>query len=275
MRSAGAGMIAHLGQETTTLAWCWKVTRRDAQVFGFTTHDRDLVLDGVTYAAESGLSASAAQAKAGGSVDNMDISGYLQAGAVSEDDILAGVWDGAAVEVRVVNWADTSQVVYVQRGTLGNLRLEGGQFVAEMRSLSQALQQTVGRTMTRRCDANLGDTRCGVTLSSYTVTGSASAVTDRQTFAATTLPASSGGLLTWTAGENAGLAMEVKIASAGSITLALPMPHDIAVGDTYSVSAGCDKNLGTCRDIFANAVNFRGFPHIPGMHKLLDYPSPK
>ena len=95
---------------------------------------------------------------------------------------------------------------------------------------------------------------------------------DRQTFSASTLPGSIGGLLTWTAGANTGLAMEVKAASAGAITLALPMPYDIAAGDSYSVTAGCDKNLSTCRDSFANTVNFRGFPHIPGTDAVLAYP---
>lgn len=272
MRAAGAGMISHLGQETTTLAWCWKVTRRDAQVFGFTTHDRDLVISGVTYLAGTGFSASAAQARAGANVDNLDIAGMLDSSAIAEADLLAGLWDGAAVDVFVVNWADTTQSVIVQTGHIGNVSLKGASFSAEMRSLSQALQQTVGRTMTRRCDADLGDARCGITLSTYTSAGSVTGVTDRQTFAATDLPASVGGLLTWATGANAGLAMEVKSASAGSITLALPMPYDIAAGDTYSVASGCDKNLSTCRDTFANTVNFRGFPHIPGVDAVMAYP---
>ncbi|SFE47808.1 phage conserved hypothetical protein BR0599 [Methylobacterium sp. 13MFTsu3.1M2] len=32
----------------------------------------------------------------------------------------------------------------------------------------------------------------------------------------------------------------------------------------HSLTAGCDKRLATCRDRFANAVNFQGFPHMPG-----------
>lgn len=274
MKSASAGMIAHLAQDTTTLAWCWKVTRTDAQVFGFTTHDRDLAFGGVTYRADTGFLASAAQARAGASVDNMDITGMIDSTVISDTDLLAGVWDGAAVEVFIVNWADLTQDrVIVQTGHIGNVTMRGATFTAEMRSLAQALQQTIGRTMTRRCDADLGDARCGVTLATYTVTGTATAAsTDRQTFSASALPASIGGLLTWTGGANAGRAMEVKTASAGQIVLALPMPYDIAGGDTYSVYAGCDKNASTCQATFANIVNFRGFPHIPGTDAVLEYP---
>jgi uncharacterized phage protein (TIGR02218 family) len=42
------------------------------------------------------------------------------------------------------------------------------------------------------------------------------------------------------------------------------MPEAISVGDTFVVTAGCDKRFATCRDRFSNTVNFRGFPHIPG-----------
>lgn len=267
-------MISHLGQEVTTLAWCWKVTRADAQVFGFTTHDRDLVIDGITYAADTGFLASAVQARAGASVDNMDVSGMIDAAVITDADLLAGVWDGAEVEVFVVNWANLSQgPVSMQSGHMGALTLRGQQFTAELRSLAQALQQTVGRTMPRRCDADLGDTRCGVTLATYTVTGTATADSaDRQTFTASDLPASIGGLLTWASGANAGRSGEVKTASGGQIVLALPMAYDIASGDAYSVYAGCDKNLSTCRDIFANVENFRGFPFSPGTDAVLEYP---
>lgn len=275
MRSASAGLIAHLAQETTTLAWCWKVTRRDAQVFGFTTHDRDLVMAGVTYSAESGFAASAAQSKLGSSVDNLDISGAITAEVITEADILAGIWDGADIVVSVVNWADLTQgEMIVQTGTIGNVQAAGNGYIAEMRSLSQALQNTVGRVITRRCDADLGDSRCGITLASYTVTGSVSAdSSDWRTFTASDLPASPGGLLTWTSGLNDGLSMGIRTASAGSIGLDLPMAYAVMAGDTYTASAGCDKNASTCSGTYSNIINFRGAPFIPGPDAVMAYPN--
>ena len=35
----------------------------------------------------------------------------------------------------------------------------------------------------------------------------------------------------------------------------------------------CDKRFETCRDVFANAVNFRGFPHLPGQDFVLSGPA--
>ena len=275
MKTASAALIAHFGQEVTTLAWCWRVTRADAQVFGFTTHDRDLVIDNLTYSAETGFSASAAQSKLGSSVDNLDISGAITADIITEADILAGVWDAAQIVVAIVNWADLTQgELIVQPGTIGNVQAAGNGFLAEMRSLSQALQNTVGRVITRRCDADLGDTRCGIDLATYTVSGSVTAdSTDQRTFAASDLPASSGGLLTWTSGANSGRAMGIRTASAGNIGLDLPMFSAIATGDTYTASAGCDKSASTCNTTYSNIINFRGAPHIPGPDAVLAYPN--
>lgn len=274
MRAASAGMIAHLAQDSTTLAWCWKATRRDAQVFGFTTHDQDIVAGGVTYSASTGMDASAAQARAGASVDNMDITGFLGGAAVTEDSIRAGLWDGCAISVSLVNWADTTQVISVQDGTIGNIQLVGQTYVAEMRSLSQALQQVIGRIMSKRCDATFGDTRCGVNLATYTVSGTVTTVTSRRQFGGDTLAALAGGEITWLTGANAGAKAEVESLSGG-VSLSLPMDQDIAVGDTYNMASGCDKNAGTCQTTYANIVRFRGFHHIPGIDAVLAYPDPK
>jgi uncharacterized phage protein (TIGR02218 family) len=77
------------------------------------------------------------------------------------------------------------------------------------------------------------------------------------------------GLVTWTSGANVGRSMEIKAYVPGQVTLQLPMPHAIAIGDTYSIVAGCDKTLPTCRDRFDNVVNMRAEPYIPGMDQLL------
>src|SRR3712207_7264503 len=49
--------------------------------------------------------------------------------------------------------------------------------------------------------------------------------------------------------------------------------RSISPGDAFTLSAGCDKSFSTCRDRFANSVNFRGFPHMPGNDFALSYPS--
>ena len=49
MRAIDPNLQAHLDTGATTLATCWRVTRRDGFVLGFTDHDRALVFDGTTF----------------------------------------------------------------------------------------------------------------------------------------------------------------------------------------------------------------------------------
>jgi hypothetical protein len=78
-----------------------------------------------------------------------------------------------------------------------------------------------------------------------------------------------GGVITFTSGLNNGLSMEVKSYVPGQITLALPVPYAVAIGDTYTMRAGCDKSLPTCRDRFFNIKNMRAWPFIPGLDKIV------
>jgi len=83
------------------------------------------------------------------------------------------------------------------------------------------------------------------------------------------------GKLTFTSGANAGVGSEVKYhhkAAAVTFELWQAMPEPIAPGDTFTVTAGCDKRFATCHDRFNNVVNFRGFPHIPGNDFVIRYP---
>lgn len=86
------------------------------------------------------------------------------------------------------------------------------------------------------------------------------------------------GKLIWTSGANAGRAIEVKLHRQENgfarLTLWQAMAEPVAEGDAFTVTAGCDKRFSTCRDRFANAINFRGFPHIPGNDFVMSYPVP-
>jgi uncharacterized phage protein (TIGR02218 family) len=157
-------------------------------------------------------------------------------------------------------------------------------FVAEVRSLAHLLNQTVGRTFQHACDAELGDARCGVDLDdpAFKATGSVTSVIGDRSFAASGLGGFAAGWFTlgrlsWTGGANTGRLAEVAshdvVSGARRLTLLEAPVRPIAVSHDFVVRAGCDKRVETCRDRFANAVNFRGFPHIPGQDTVVRYPN--
>jgi hypothetical protein len=77
------------------------------------------------------------------------------------------------------------------------------------------------------------------------------------------------GVITFDSGLNSGLSMEVISYVPGQWVLALPMPYALAAGDAYTMKAGCDYSLATCKNRFDNVVNFRGFPYVPGIDKIM------
>ena len=106
-----------------------------------------------------------------------------------------------------------------------------------------------------------------------TVSGTVDTVTSRQVFISNSMTQAAGyfssGEVEWLTGANAGRRMEIKEFSNKQFTLVLPMPNNIAAGDTFNAIAGCDKTFNTCFSKFSNAVNFRGEPYVPGMDKML------
>ncbi len=275
MKSISGPMSTHLSGEVTTLAWCWKATRRDLQEFGFTSHDQDLTISGLTYYAETGLNATNAQAKVGANVDNLEVAGMLDSSTITEDDVRNGLWDGCEIKVFIVNWQDTSQQLIIQTGTIGDITVKKLQFIAEMRSLSQALQNTIGRVFSRRCDANFGDTRCGINLASHSVSGSVTSIVSNTEFVVDNTVSIPFGTITWTSGLNTGAQMEIKKIVSNNVTIVLPMNKSISIGDTFTIAAGCDKNFTSTTGCsgYSNQVNFRGFPHIPGLDVILETPN--
>jgi len=284
MKSLPPTLQAHLDSGATTLAWCWKIERSDGMVVGFTDHDQELSFGGITYEPDSGFAASEIRSGTDLAVDAQDAEGVLTSDTITETDILDGRWDNAAVEVWRVNWSAVSQQVLMRRGAIGQVRRGRLAFVAEVRSLAHVLNQTVGRTFQHACDAALGDARCGVDLDdpAFKATGSVTAVGGDRSFTASGLGGFATGWfalgrLTWTSGPNAGRVAEVAshdvVAGARRLTLLEAPVRPIEVGDDFDVVAGCNKRLETCRDRFANVLNFRGFPHIPGQDTVVRYPN--
>lgn len=273
-RSISTALTNHLASENLTLATCWKITRRDATVLAFTDHVADITFDSVTYTAATGFQPTDVSQRDDMSVDNMEVAGILDSGAITEADLQAGKYDFAEIEIFMVNYEDLTQgKMTLKRGWIGEVTVKRGQFVAEVRGLAQKLQQNIGRLFSPSCDAILGDARCGVSIG-IDVDSTVTTAINNQEFVADGLNLAngyfSGGELEWTSGNNEGLKMEVKEFVDKQVTLALAMPYTIQLGDEFNITAGCDKSKATCRDKFSNLINFRGFPDMPGQDKILE-----
>ncbi len=195
-----------LASGVTTTCLCWTLVRADGHVLRATEHDRTLIVDGQAYAPGGSLDGFRFTTSASLAPGQAEARGALSHDGITEADLDAGLWDGARLRVIRADWRTPDDTVDVWSGQLTRLRRSQAGFEAELVSVKADLERPVGRIYTRRCDAVLGDARCGV---------------DRSAF-----------------------------------------PGD-----------ACDHRFETCRDLFGNAANFRGFPHLPGTDALVVGPA--
>ncbi|UFK26773.1 gene transfer agent [Roseobacter phage RDJL6] len=283
-KTLASGLQSHLDSGATTMVYCWRVTRTDGLVQGFTEHDEDLTFDSTTFKASSGFTGTKINSELGLSVDNMNAEGALSSDTINEDDLAAGRYDAAVIELFWVNFEDPAQREVLLKGSIGEVKRSETVFSSELRSLTHKLQQKTGRTYRRFCDADLGDNRCKVNLSdpAFSSSGSVSSVSGNRILTVTGLSPNdtdfySLGKLTFTSGDNNGLTIAVKVHSVtGGVTKVVlweEAPFPIVGATTFDIFAGCDKRPDTCRTKFNNMVNFQGFPFIPGNDALQAYPT--
>lgn len=294
MKTVPANLVTHYVGRSLTVATAIRITRTDGSVFGYTSHDRDVTIDAVSYDAAQGFDASEIVSSAGYAVDNLEIRTLDDGTLFTRADVLGGRWNNAAFLIFRYNWATPADgVEYLMAGIFGEVRLRAGVVVVELRSLKQYLQQAVGNVTTKTCRARFADhptpngkNLCGLSPSDWLDTGTVTAVTSRSEFEIAAANADvddyyGEGILTWTTGANAGLQQKVRTHGTGSdssdgeaaFVLSLPMPADVEVGDEFEIMAGCRKRLTEdCRDKFDNVLNFQGEPHLPGLDALTAVP---
>ena len=274
---------SHLSGKVTTIARAWAVTRRDGHVLGFTDHDRPLTFEGIDFGASTGMTARAVEQTTGLSVDNSEAVGALSDVAIREEDVRAGLFDGAKLRTWFVNWQNVEERRLVFRGRLGEIERQGLQFRAELRGLSDLLNQPQGRVYQQPCAAVLGDGTCGFNtdLAGFSVEADVISVAGGVELR---LPGQSGledgwfqrGRLQVLTGAAAGAVGTIKsdrdVAGSRVVELWEILSAGLAPGDRVRIEAGCDKRAETCRAKFSNFQNFRGFPHIPGEDWLVSYP---
>ncbi|MCT4555804.1 MAG: DUF2163 domain-containing protein [Pelagimonas sp.] len=273
--SGKESLHAHLATGLATVARCWAVKRRDGLVLGFTDHDRELAFEGITFRADTGMSARALQQATGLSVDNSEAMGALSDAAIHEEDIAAGRYDGAEVTSWLVNWADLEARKVVFHGHIGELRRGNGAFHAELRGLTDKLNQPLGRVYQKPSTVSHvgGGSGFDMMTPGYFFEGTLSAVEGTGRFIFDDLSAYQPdwflhGRLDFLDGDAIGISGTIKrdlILPDGrrAIDLWEPVRARPVAGDQVRLLAGDDKSFETSRLKFNNAVNFQGFPDIP------------
>lgn len=262
--------------ELEGVATFWRIHRKDGVTLGFTSHDRDLTFGGIVHRAAPGMLPSAVRRTAGLSGDSAEMQGALAHDSIPEADLAAGRFDGARVEVGAVDW-ETREHAVLYNGITGAVSREDGGFTAELRSAKAALEADPVPRTSPTCRARFCGPGCGLSAARHThraVLVSADPETSRVVLAGPASGLLAAGTLRWLEGPHAGLTMEIVAANGEGLILDAMLEDSLTPGLRVLVREGCDHTLATCAQRFANAVNFRGEPFLPGNDLLARYPSP-
>jgi uncharacterized phage protein (TIGR02218 family) len=279
MKTRSIALATAQSAGSTTLAWCWKVTRADGFIMTVTNCARAFIFpgDGLLYTPVQGFTPMALSQDDTQAVANSQVAGALS-DSITEDDFASGKWDGCVVEMFEVNYRDLTQgAMKLAKLTMGEINVTRSSFSVAVNGLTDSLQKVIGRLVTKTCPWVFGDPNtCRFDKSTVTFTGTLTGVADQRTFYDTSRTEADdyfkGGLITFTSGALEGQSLEVygNALSNGAIVTYLQFVGNPAIGDTYTIVAGCQKRFTEdCRTKFNNGNNFGGFDHLPGPDAVL------
>lgn len=279
MRTLPDPLKQKLDSGVASLCRCWRLVRADGTALGFTDHDVDLQIGSALFEATDGFESTAIERDAGLNAQGGEIHGVLRSERIREQDIEAGLYDGARIEAFLVDWEAPQLDLLLDVAWLGEIRRRDGQFIAETRDAYARWDQPQGRLYTATCTATFADAACSLAEPEFTEIFTLTGTTGERTYSgATALSRPDGyftlGLARFTHGPNAGFSSRVEWQDAAGLRLQQAPPVPPIPGDEFQLVAGCDKRFSTCRDRFANTLNFRGFPHVPAPESIFTYAVP-
>lgn len=274
-----ADVIEALDANVTAIAYCWKLTRTDGVVLGFTSHDRDLWIEGVVYRSHPGMVPSAVSLSAGLDADSMDVGGVLDDRSITSEDLECGRWNGAKVEFFAADWErPEAGLLRLMRGTIGDVRrqlgIDGeGTFEVELVSEQAGLSKPSAPRCSPLCRNEFGDRRCGVNVEALAI----ETLLERAEDGTLMVPgnveekgAFAAGKLRVLTGPLSGLDRFIAALDGRALTLDEDLP-EAAVPCRVRMWPGCDKRFSTCAGRYNNAAMFNGEPHVPGTDTLIRY----
>ena len=275
MRDVPSVIAGALSGPVHGIAYLWRIVRADGVALGFTTHDRPLTVEGMTYVPAPGIEPSAVSESGGTDGGDAEVAGALTHPLLCEADFATGRYDGAVAEFALCLWTDLEAGrLLLSRGTMGTVRRTGATFEAELASSLSALGATPIELTTPECRARLGDHRCRVDLTRRRIEATLTEVAGRNVVSVdAALPPGvyRYGRMRALSGEMAGRDFGVAETSDAEVSL-VEAAAGLAVGDRVELTEGCDRRYETCRMRFGNGRNFQGEPFVPGRDSALRYP---
>lgn len=266
-------MRAFFRRELESTATFWRVFRRDGVALGFSSHDRDLTFGGLRHRAAPGMVPAAIRMTSDLSEDSAGVEGTLSHDSISNDDLTAGLFDNAAIEIGIVDW-ETLEHHSLYSGLIGRIEDNQRSFSADLLSAKHVLEQDLVPRTSPTCRAVFCGLGCGLSAHRFTHRVELNGIDfdfNQVRFSTITGANFIDGQVRFLAGPQTGLTFGILSANGDWLTLDRPLHVGLVAGTAAELTEGCDHTLSTCSSRFQNSVNFRGEPFLPGNDLLARY----
>lgn len=270
MKKLPTNLLDHINSDVTTLATCVKITLKSGKIITLTDSNRNITIDRIIYNSSNGFSSSSIIMSNDLDIDNFDITMVIDSNYISEQDIIAGLYDHSYIEIFMVNYeAPDMGAIDITQGYFGEIKIINGKFTVEVRGLTYKFNKLIGELYSPNCRTKFGDKRCKIDRNKYSKNGVVEEVTSYYSFYDSRRGENIGyfdfGIVEF---NELGFRYEIKDFVNKKLEFYLPFDKSIKAGDKYIITPGCDKTVNMCKNKYNNIINFRGEPHIPG-NKIL------
>jgi uncharacterized phage protein (TIGR02218 family) len=248
-------------------AICWHIQLTNGDQLRLTNYNEDINIKDYKYIAESIFTYKSIEKSSELLAGKNEICGIICDKYFKRQDIINGKLNDAYIEIFLINTnhLDNGKLI-LNQGYVSNIKIIDNKFIANISSLKNKFNNKITNSFSQNCRAKFCDKDCSLYEENYKFYGTISKVLSNNTlFDAERNEENfyfNFGEITFISGNNTGLCFQVKNFKNGEIELNLPSIYKLAVGDTYAIIAGCDKNFSSCVTKFNNALNFRGEPYI-------------
>jgi len=282
MRYIPAALQTMLNGTEITPAFCLKITGRNGAVVAFTTHDADLVVDGLTYKSKASFTQSALRWSNRVEDQPTMINGLIDVeflgSTIIAEDVRLGVYNNATYMLFMTDYTNTANITVLKEGKIAAVTPNGTEYNAELRNMfAPVIKTPLVKAVTIGCRVELGSAPCGITRESDTGTIDAAASMSELSASAFAWSGSGdpeeqlvGGEFIFTSGDYTWFRNQVKSYDNTTKTFIFVRPFPVVDEPfwNFTVFEGCPKTFEACRDRFGNAINFQGYPHVPVKNKL-------
>lgn len=264
-----------LTKPTPTLTRCLRITKLDNTELGFTTFNKNLVIEGLSYSASNGFNPTDIEATKGEAY-NLEITSLLSS-TVTAQQLKTGLFDLAKVLIFMVDYtnlplsltADPPNALILLSGFVNKIKFTEDTYIIEVLSKSDFLSGRSNWTTSKTCRYEFCDEKCSLNYANYReeILVQAPGFDDSE-FTSNVLMYDdkyTGSVLTWLTGDNTGESSTVIKSNGQNFFTLDQFPNPIQTGDRFEVYRQCNKTRTICTREYGNFDNFGGEVTLPGL----------